>query len=186
MVGTPAFLRGPRVNELACLSQCKEGLQKKISFASTQVLILSRLSLPPASSPHADKVSSMHMQSTHTARHMRTYRVRSATVYSGDKPDGSGPRSWYEMRIPHSGSDRFRPSPLTSGTPTVTDAFKKCQLQPPFSEPERRRTRSASLANLERSSCCACLPVGPRAGDLRIARYGGRTVALSVARSGLR
>ena len=108
-----------------------------------------------------------------------------STVYSGDKPDGSGPRSWYEMRIPHSGSDRFRPSPLTSGTPTVTDAFKRCQLQPPFSEPERRRTRSASLANLERSSCCACLPVGPRAGDLRIARYGGRTVALSVARSGL-
>ena len=87
------------------------------------------------------------------------------------------------MRIPHSGSDRFRPSPLTSGTPTVTDAFKRCQLQPPFSEPERRRTRSASLANLERSSCCACLPVGPRAGDLRVARYGGRTVALSVARS---
>ena len=109
-----------------------------------------------------------------------------STVYSGDKPDGSGPRSWYEMRIPHSGSDRFRPSPLTSGTPTVTDAFKRCQLQPPFSEPERRRTRSASLANLERSSCCACLPVGPRAGDLRVARYGGRTVALSVARSGPR
>ena len=109
-----------------------------------------------------------------------------STVYSGDKPDGSGPRSWYEMRIPHSGSDRFRPSPLTSGTPTVTDALKKCQLQPPASEPKRRRTRSASLANLEKSSCCACLPVGPRPGDLRVARYGGRTVALSVARSGPR
>ena len=34
--------------------------------------------------------------------------------------------------------------------------------------------------HLEKSSCCACLPVNPRPGDLRVARYGGRTVALSV------
>ena len=49
----PAFLTGWRVNELACLSQCKEGLQKKISFASTQVLILSKALFPLPSSPHA-------------------------------------------------------------------------------------------------------------------------------------